>query len=54
MALKRLRDDATRDMARLTEALRILGVADGTCRMMLDAPDEAAIAEIHRVVAAYR
>jgi len=42
------------DMARMKEALRILGVADGTCRMMLDAPDEAAIAEIHRVVAAYR
>lgn len=42
------------DMARMKEALRLMGVADGTCRMMLDAPDDAAIAEIARVVAAYR
>ncbi|WP_347754926.1 dihydrodipicolinate synthase family protein [Agrococcus sp. ProA11] len=42
------------DMARMKVALRLLGVADGTCRMMLDAPDAAAIGEIERVVAAYR
>lgn len=42
------------DMARMKEALRLMGVADGTCRMHLDAPDEAALAEIQRVIAAYR
>jgi 4-hydroxy-tetrahydrodipicolinate synthase len=41
------------DMARMKAAYRILGVADGTCRMALTAPDDAAIAELDRVLAAY-
>lgn len=42
------------DMARMKAAYRALGVADGVCRMALDAPDDAAIAAIDRVLAAYR
>lgn len=42
------------DMARMKAALRMLGVADGACRMMLDAPDADALAQVERVVAAYR
>lgn len=42
------------DMARMKAAYRHMGVADGVCRMALTPPDDAAIAEIERVVAAYR
>ncbi|MFS0795371.1 dihydrodipicolinate synthase family protein [Microbacterium sp. 1P10AE] len=42
------------DMARMKAAYRIMGVADGVCRMALAAPDDAALAEIERVVATYR
>jgi 4-hydroxy-tetrahydrodipicolinate synthase len=31
-----------------------MGVADGVCRMALAEPDDAALAEIDRVLAAYR
>lgn len=41
------------DMARMKAAYRILGVADGTTRMALTAPDAAALTEIDRVLAAY-
>jgi 4-hydroxy-tetrahydrodipicolinate synthase len=41
------------DMARMKAAYRILGVADGTCRMALTAPDQAAISELDRVLTAY-
>ena len=42
------------DMARMKAAYRIMGVADGVCRMALVEPDDAALAEIERVVAEYR
>ncbi len=42
------------DMARMKAAYRIMGVADGVCRMALVEPDQAALAEIERVVATYR
>lgn len=42
------------DMARMKAAFRMMGVADGVCRMALTAPDDAALAEIERVVTAYR
>ncbi|MBT9607943.1 dihydrodipicolinate synthase family protein [Microbacterium sp.] len=42
------------DMARMKAAYRHMGIADGVCRMALIEPDAAAIAEIERVVAAYR
>lgn len=42
------------DMARMKAAYRSMGVADGTCRMALMQPDEAALAEIERVIATYR
>lgn len=41
------------DMARMKAAYRSMGVADGTCRMALDSPDSATLAEIERVLAAY-
>ena len=42
------------NMARMKAAYRTLGVADGVCRMALIEPDEAALAEIDRVLAAYK
>jgi 4-hydroxy-tetrahydrodipicolinate synthase len=42
------------DMARMKAAYRMMSVADGTCRMALVEPDDAALAEIERVVGAYR
>ncbi|RWR16682.1 dihydrodipicolinate synthase family protein [Microbacterium enclense] len=42
------------DMARMKAAYRIMGVADGVCRMALVEPDGATITEIERVVATYR
>lgn len=42
------------DMARMKAAYRIMGIADGTCRMALVEPDAAVLAEIERVVGAYR
>jgi len=41
------------DMPRMKAGLRLLGVADGRCRMALDEPDEDALAEIRRVIDAY-
>lgn len=41
------------DMARMKAAYRSLGVADGVCRMALVEPDEAAVADIERVLATY-
>lgn len=42
------------DMARMKAAYRVMSIADGTCRMALVEPDDHAIGEIERVVAAYR
>ena len=42
------------DMPRMKAAYRAMGVADGVCRMALAEPDDAALAEIDRVLAAYR
>lgn len=42
------------DMPRMKAAYRAMGVADGTCRMALAEPDAHALAEIDRVLAAYR
>lgn len=42
------------DMARMKAAYRSMGVADGVCRMALVEPDADALAEIDRVLAAYR
>lgn len=42
------------DMARMKAAYRAMGVADGVCRMALDEPDDAALAEIDRVLDSYR
>lgn len=42
------------DMARMKAAYKIMGIADGVCRMSLDAPDETALAELERVIHAYR
>lgn len=42
------------DMARMKTAYRLMGIADGTCRMSIPAPTPTAIAEIERVIAAYR
>ena len=42
------------DMPRMKAAYRAMGVADGVCRMALAAPDDAALAEIDRVLAANR
>lgn len=51
-------DDVVRviggDMPRMKAALRLLDVPAQASRMALDEPDEAALAEIARVVAAYR
>ncbi|MGO1770370.1 MAG: dihydrodipicolinate synthase family protein [Microbacterium sp.] len=41
------------DMPRMKSALRHMGIADARSRMALDEPDDAALAEIERVVAAY-
>ena len=42
------------DMARMKAAYRLMSIADGTCRMALLAPDDDAISEIERVLAAHR
>lgn len=42
------------DMGRMKAAYRSMGVADGYCRMAIADPDEAALGEIERVLAAYR
>jgi 4-hydroxy-tetrahydrodipicolinate synthase len=42
------------DMARMKTAYRLLGVTDAHCRMALARPDDAALREIERVLAAYR
>lgn len=42
------------DMARMKAAYRVMGIADGVCRMALTEPDDAALAAIDRVLAAYR
>lgn len=42
------------DMARMKTAYRLMGIADGTCRMSIPSPTPADIAEIERVIAAYR
>lgn len=42
------------DMGRMKAAYRLLGVADGGCRMAIAAPGPDAVAEISRVIAAYR
>jgi 4-hydroxy-tetrahydrodipicolinate synthase len=42
------------DMARMKAAYRLMGVADGVCRMALIAPDATATRSIERVLAAYR
>ncbi|GLJ62914.1 hypothetical protein GCM10017576_30450 [Microbacterium barkeri] len=42
------------DMPRMKAAYRAMGVADGRCRMALDEPDAAALAEIDRVIATHR
>lgn len=51
-------DDVVRviggDMALMKTALRLMGVADGVCRMSLDDPDAAAVSELERVITAYR
>lgn len=51
-------DDVVRviggDMARMKAAYRLMGIADGVCRMSLDAPDADAIGELERVISAYR
>jgi len=51
-------DDVVRviggDMASMKMALRLMGIADGVCRMALDTPDAAAVSELERVIAAYR
>ena len=41
------------DMPRMKAAYRLLGIAEGTCRMALAEPDTAALDEIGRVVKAY-
>lgn len=41
------------DMPRMKAALRLMGIVDARCRMALDEPDEAALAEIARVVDAH-
>lgn len=41
------------DMARMKEGYRVLGVTDAYCRMALTEPDEAARAEVARVVTAH-
>lgn len=60
-ALKAAQDDVdivvsaiAGDMGRMKAAYRALGVNGGTTRMAIQAPDDAAIAEIERVVALYR
>lgn len=51
-------DDVVRviggDMARMKAAYRLMGIADGVCRMSLDSPDADAVSELERVIAAYR
>lgn len=42
------------NMARMKAAYRIMGVADGTCRMAISPPGPADLAEIERVVATHR
>ena len=41
------------DMARMKAAYRMMGVADGACRMSLDTPDDHALAEVRRVLETY-
>ena len=41
------------DMPRMKAGYRLMDVADGVCRMALDEPDAAAVAEIRRVIDAY-
>lgn len=41
------------DMARMKTAYRLMGIADGTCRMAIAPPTPATVAEIERVIAAY-
>ena len=40
-------------MARMKAAYRMMGVADGVCRMSLDTPDDHALAEVRRVLETY-
>lgn len=42
------------DMPRMKAAYRLMGVADGACRMALTEPTADEIAEVERVIAAYR
>lgn len=41
------------DMPRMKAAYRAMGITDSTCRMALDEPTEAALAQIDRIVAMY-
>ncbi|GAA2541351.1 4-hydroxy-tetrahydrodipicolinate synthase [Microbacterium mitrae] len=41
------------DMPRMKAAYRAMGITDSTCRMALDEPTDAALAQIDRIVATY-
>lgn len=41
------------NMSRMKAAYRMMGVADGVCRMSLDTPDDHALAEVRRVLETY-